>query len=62
MKHFELAFKMFDINGDGEVEFQEFDTVQSVLLNATAMGSRHRDHVINGTESCDCHVNYSRLL
>ena len=49
MKHFELAFKMFDLNGDGEVEFDEFETVQSVLLSSTAMGVRHRDHVINGT-------------
>lgn len=48
MKHFELAFKMFDLNGDGEVEFDEFETVQSVLLSSTAMGVRHRDHVING--------------
>uniref|UniRef100_A0A1X7UZ08 EF-hand domain-containing protein n=1 Tax=Amphimedon queenslandica TaxID=400682 RepID=A0A1X7UZ08_AMPQE len=47
MKHFELAFKMFDFNGDGEVEFDEFETVQSVLLSSTAMGVRHRDHVIN---------------
>ena len=49
MKHFELAFKMFDLNGDGEVEFDEFEMVQSVLLSSTAMGVRHRDHVINGT-------------
>lgn len=48
MKNFELAFKMFDLNGDGEVEFDEFETVQSVLLSSTAMGVRHRDHVING--------------
>lgn len=48
MKNFELAFKMFDLNGDGEVEFEEFETVRAVLRNATAMGSRHRDHVING--------------
>ena len=39
---------MFDLNGDGEVEFDEFQTVQTVLLNSTAMGVRHRDHVING--------------
>jgi Ca2+-binding EF-hand superfamily protein len=48
MKHFEMAFKMFDLNGDGEVEYDEFETVQAVLLNATAVGTRHRDHVING--------------
>ena len=48
MKNFELAFKMFDLNGDGEVEFEEFEMVRAVLRNTTAMGSRHCDHVING--------------
>ena len=31
MKHFEIAFKMFDLNGDGEVEFGEFEKVHSLL-------------------------------
>ena len=27
MRHFELAFKMFDLNGDGDVELKEFEKV-----------------------------------
>ena len=27
MRHFEIAFKMFDLNGDGEVDYEEFEKV-----------------------------------
>ena len=33
MRHFEIAFKMFDLNGDGEVDFKEFDKVLSLSYN-----------------------------
>jgi len=26
-RHFALAFKMFDLNGDGELDYQEFEKV-----------------------------------
>lgn len=48
-RHFEIAFKMFDLNGDGEVDCEEFQTVQSVILNSTAVGARHRDHGTTGS-------------
>ena len=48
-KHFEIAFKMFDLNGDGEVDCGEFQTVQAVILNSTAVGARHRDHSTTGS-------------
>jgi Ca2+-binding EF-hand superfamily protein len=33
MRHFEIAFKMFDLNGDGEVDFKEFDRVLSLSVS-----------------------------
>ena len=27
---FEIAFKMFDLNGDGDVEFEEFERVRKI--------------------------------
>eukprot|EP00118_Oscarella_pearsei_P007397 m.35984 g.35984 ORF g.35984 m.35984 type:complete len:418 (+) comp32197_c0_seq2:46-1299(+) len=43
-RHFEIAFHMFDLNGDGNVDKQEFDKVCDVLTKKTAVGLRHRDH------------------
>lgn len=51
VRNFQLAFKMFDLNGDGDVELSEFETVRNVLMSSTSMGSKHRDHFING-EAC----------
>ncbi|VDD76492.1 unnamed protein product [Mesocestoides corti] len=48
-RQFEIAFRMFDINGDGELDSSEFDVVRSVILDTTAMGKRHRDHATTGS-------------
>ena len=49
MRHFELAFKMFDLNGDGDVELKEFEKVGRnvqwcvcVLYNMCAYGEHAR--------------------
>lgn len=47
-KQFQIAFKMFDLNGDGEVEFEEFEKVRKLLGRQTSMGMRHRDHAVTG--------------
>lgn len=42
-RHFEVAFRMFDFNGDGDVDAEEFDQVAHLLRQNTTHGSRHRD-------------------
>nr|BAE88006.1 unnamed protein product [Macaca fascicularis] len=37
-RNFEIAFKMFDLNGDGEVDMEEFEQVQSIIRSQTSMG------------------------
>ncbi|XP_031574950.1 calcium uptake protein 1, mitochondrial-like [Actinia tenebrosa] len=46
---YEVAFQMFDLNGDGEVSPEEFEKVQNILFSTTATGSRHRDHSTTGS-------------
>ncbi|EDO46619.1 predicted protein [Nematostella vectensis] len=53
---FEIAFQMFDLNGDGEVDSKEFEKVQNILFSLTATGSRHRDHTTTGSV-LSAHVN-----
>ncbi|PNI75453.1 MICU1 isoform 4, partial [Pan troglodytes] len=35
-RNFEIAFKMFDLNGDGEVDMEEFEQVQSIIRSQTS--------------------------
>ncbi|KAJ1358950.1 Calcium uptake protein 1, mitochondrial [Parelaphostrongylus tenuis] len=42
---FVLAFKIFDINGDGELDKDEFLKVQHLIMSQTKVGQRHRDHI-----------------
>ncbi|XP_060555057.1 calcium uptake protein 1, mitochondrial-like isoform X1 [Ruditapes philippinarum] len=47
-RNFEIAFRMFDINGDGEVDHAEFARISDILRNQTSIGKRHRDHAVTG--------------
>lgn len=48
-RNFEIAFRMFDINGDGKLDVEEFIWVQSVIRHQTSVGMRHRDHAVTGS-------------
>jgi calcium uptake protein 1, mitochondrial len=47
-RHFEIAFQMFDLNGDGDVDSDEFEKVANLIRSQTSIGSRHRDHANTG--------------
>ena len=48
-RQFEIAFRMFDLNGDGDVDAEEFAQVQNIIRQTTSVGSRHRDHANTGS-------------
>ncbi|XP_046573429.1 calcium uptake protein 1, mitochondrial-like isoform X3 [Haliotis rubra] len=48
-RNFEIGFRMFDLNGDGEVEYTEFQKVHDVVQSQTSIGMRHRDHANTGS-------------
>lgn len=39
---------MFDLNGDGDVDCEEFEKVATLIRQQTSIGSRHRDHAATG--------------
>lgn len=43
-KDFEVAFQIFDINGDGDLDVNEFRRVQELVMSQTMVGQKHRDH------------------
>jgi len=48
-RHFEMAFRMFDLNGDGNVDITEFKKVHTMLWKKSCVGQRHRDHSNTGS-------------
>jgi len=48
-RHFQIAFKMFDLNGDGNVDAEEFEQVTDLMRSHSSTGSRHRDHGNTGS-------------
>jgi len=47
-RNFEMAFQMFDLNGDGDVDVEEFQQVTNTARSQTSIGMRHRDHKNTG--------------
>ncbi|XP_033226230.1 calcium uptake protein 1 homolog, mitochondrial-like isoform X2 [Belonocnema kinseyi] len=47
-RHFEIAFRMFDFNGDGDVDSEEFSKVATLIRQQSSIGNRHRDHANTG--------------
>ena len=39
---------MFDLNGDGDVDAEEFEKVQEIIRQTTSNGKKHRDHGTTG--------------
>lgn len=39
---------MFDLNGDGDVDSEEFEKVATLIRQQTSIGNRHRDHANTG--------------
>jgi len=48
-RHFQIAFKMFDLNGDGNVDVEEFEQVTDLMRSHSSTGARHRDHGNTGS-------------
>lgn len=49
MKNIFIHFRsLFDLNGDGDVDCEEFDKVATLVQKQTSIGSRHRDHANTG--------------
>uniref|UniRef100_A0A0N4U0Y3 Calcium uptake protein 1 homolog, mitochondrial n=1 Tax=Dracunculus medinensis TaxID=318479 RepID=A0A0N4U0Y3_DRAME len=42
-KDFKLAFKLFDVNGNGELDKAEFEYVQELIMMQTMIGQKHHE-------------------
>lgn len=52
---------MFDLNGDGDVDHEEFEKVATLIRHQTSIGSRHRDHANTGNTFKVLHKMITRL-
>jgi calcium uptake protein 1, mitochondrial len=48
-RHFEIAFQMFDLDGNGNIDIVEFENLQRIIRNQTSIGQRHRDTRMTGS-------------
>ncbi|XP_006820556.2 calcium uptake protein 1 homolog, mitochondrial-like [Saccoglossus kowalevskii] len=55
-RHFEIAFRMFDLDGNGEIQPFEFEKVTQIIRAQTSTGQRHRDHAVTGSTLAH-HIN-----
>merc|ERR1711962_1718013 len=44
VRHFRMAFNLFDEKGNGHIDGQSFQRIEHVMLAQTKMGKDHRDH------------------
>jgi hypothetical protein len=47
-RYFQIAFQMFDFDGNGNFDFDEFTKLKSLIRAQTSIGQRHRDHSTTG--------------
>ena len=47
-RYFRIAFQMFDLDGSGNFDFDEFTKLKSLIRGQTSVGQRHRDHATTG--------------
>ena len=60
-RHFRIAFKMFDLNGDGTIEADEFEKVTNLLRSNSRSGFRRESWTYLLTcliEICKAQCNY----
>ncbi|UJR13403.1 hypothetical protein I4U23_000418 [Adineta vaga] len=47
-RYFQIAFQMFDSDGNGTFDFDEFTRLKCLIREQTSIGQRHRDHATTG--------------
>ena len=47
-RYFQIAFQMFDFDGNGTFDFDEFTKLKTLIRTQTSIGQRHRDHTTTG--------------